>query len=240
MKTISPKILKKVYHKLWQKINNYNVWLVNAEYIRKNLDEDFVEFDQPQRKKYIPKNEFWIDKETYPSERHFFIYRLLIEERLMSKGMPYEKSSVIAERAEVRERLKSSFLKKLKTLSKNHKEIVINKIHKRKLKIKSKNISVWLVNGKIIRSIFYSDYAEGGHDKVYHFIPKNEVWLEDTLPKSELGFILLHELHERHLMSLGLSYKKAHHSATILEDFARRHPRETEKLTEIEIKQNLK
>ena len=90
----------------------------------------------------------------------------------------------------------------------------------------------------MVRSLFLPDYAEGGHDKVYKFIPKNEIWIEIKLSKRERKFIILHELHERYLMAHGEIYSKAHRSATIIEDYARHHPKELENDIQIELFKN--
>jgi hypothetical protein len=40
------------------------VWLVDGEFIRKNISEDFVNYDQHYHLNVIPEDEFWIDKES--------------------------------------------------------------------------------------------------------------------------------------------------------------------------------
>ena len=79
---------------------------------------------------------------------------------------------------------------------------------------------------KFGQKFFLLDYCEGGHDKVYPFIPKNEVWIEKAISHQERKFIILHELHERYLMSQGKSYKNAHIGATEVEDHYRENPKE--------------
>jgi hypothetical protein len=118
------------------------------------------------------------------------------------------------------------------------------------LKHYSGKIDVWLVNGESVRDKYYIDFTEGGHDLVYHFIPRREVWIDDDLSPKERKFVLLHELHERNLMSKALKkekhrvygkelsniYAKAHHSSSEIEYFCRHHPKMLEKkiLAEIE------
>ena len=87
-------------------------------------------------------------------------------------------------------------------------------------------ISVWIVNGRLVRSVFYIDFTAGGHDYVYEFVPHNEVWIEDDVEEKERGFVLVHELHERNLMAKGWTYNKAHADASRLEYRCRRHPDE--------------
>ena len=40
------------------------VWVVDGEYIRTYVDEEFTNFGQHYRFPYIPENEFWLDREN--------------------------------------------------------------------------------------------------------------------------------------------------------------------------------
>jgi hypothetical protein len=83
-------------------------------------------------------------------------------------------------------------------------------VKKKFLKSYSKNgVEVWIVNGELVRFFFFIDFTEGGHGFVYPFVPKNEVWLDDDLNPRERKFVLLHELHERNLMSKWMNGKKS-------------------------------
>ena len=55
------------------------------------------------------------------------------------------------------------------------------RVHERLWKKLESGVSVWIVKGRLVRSAFDADFTEGGHDRVYHFVPKNEVWLDDDL-----------------------------------------------------------
>lgn len=235
MKSIS----KRVYYKKIAKLNKHSVWLVNGELIRRDIEEDFVNFDQYFHLNFIPKDEFWIDKESPKHEWHYFIDHLRIENRLMSRGISYSKALKIADKLEERERKKSILVRRIR---KKHlqKQEIVNKIHKRLLAKYSKKVKIWLVNGELVRDIFLLEYAEGGHDKVYHFIPKDEIWIESNLSEKERKFIILHELHERYLMSKGWKYKKAHRSATKAEDHCRHKPKDIKKYIEKEVSKNMK
>ena len=90
----------------------------------------------------------------------------------------------------------------------------------------SGKVKVWLVDGNLVRSFLLLDYCEGGHDLAYPFIPKNEIWIEEAISPEERKFIILHELHERYLMSQVKSYKNAHIGATEVEDHYRENPKE--------------
>lgn len=203
-------------------ISEIEVWLVDGEYVRKNICEDFVNYDHHYHLDFIPKNEFWIAKEATSDETNYYIYRMFVEHRLMERGISYEKANKSAAVIEGIERGKSEIMKRFGRKS-EHKKEMIKAAHKTLLDVRG-GIKVWLVNGETVRDLFYIDFAGGGHDKVYHFIPDNEVWLDDDIAEKERKFILIHELHERELMAKGMDYPHAHMKATEVEDFFRHHP----------------
>ncbi len=217
--------MKKPYIKKLDQIGRISIWIVDGQYIRKSMDEEFTNFGQHFRFRFIPRNEFWIDSEHGPGEQQFFIDHLLVEHRLMAAGMPYDKALVKADAFERNERRRTQQVKDILSLDLEH---VIENIHKILLKKYSGTVKVWVVKGELVRSVFFIDFTEGGHDKVYRFIPRNEVWLDDDLGAGERKFVLLHELHERHLMSLGWPYPKAHRSASKIEYHCRAHPKDLE------------
>ncbi len=223
--------MKKPYVKKYCTISKFVVWIVDGKYIRSNLDEEFTNFGQHYRFKFIPKNEFWIDKERgVGDEEKYYTDHLLVENRLMAKGWSYDRAIERADLIERGERKKSDIIKNVK------KQNLIIKVHRKLLKFYSKKISVWVVNGKLVRDLFYIDFTEGGHDKVYPFIPPNELWIDDDLSLRERKFILLHELHERKLMAKGWSYDRAHHDSSIIEYFCRHHPEQLDNKLKTEIK----
>jgi hypothetical protein len=84
--------------------------------------------------------------------------------------------------------------------------------------------AVWIVNGRLVRSVFDIEFTEGGHEYVYEFVPHGQVWIDDDVTDQEVGYVILHELHERNLMAKGMTYDAAHDSASKLELHCRRHP----------------
>ncbi len=225
------------YLKKEGEVLGFKIFIVNGTNVRKNLDEEFTNFGQHYRFNFIPENEFWIDDENSSGEKRFFVEHLLVENRLMKRGFSYDRAIEIADRKEKSERIKSSKYKKIKKI-KNHEKLV-ERIHKQKLKKYSNDkISVWIVNGELVRDLFYIDFTEGGHDKVYHFVPKNEVWIDDDLSNRDLKFVLLHELHERNLMSKGYNYDSAHKSSSKIEHTARKYPKKTLGLINLELRKS--
>jgi len=114
-------------------------------------------------------------------------------------------------------------------------------------------LTIWIVDGEMVRTLRFIDFTEGGHDAVYPFMPKNEVWIDDDIKESERKFVLLHELRERNLMCQGWEYdpydgrvmtrhthaqpihRSAHYSASQVEYFCRVHPDHLEKKLQHEL-----
>jgi len=218
-------VLKKVYLKKFSKVSGFKVWIVNGKYIRDNIDREFTNYGQYYQFRFIPVDEFWIDKESNPGEERYFIDSMLVMNRLISRGMDSKAASKIANKIERRERSKSKLMKKEMEIKKN-KGNILKSIYKNLIKEYSKGkIKGWVVNGELVRDLFFLDFTEGGHDKVYSFIPNNQVWIDDDLNPSEIKFVLLHEIHERNLMSKGMNYDKAHKSSSKIEYYCRKHPK---------------
>ena len=203
---------------------NLQVWIVDGSYIRSHIDEEFTNFGQHYSFTYIPENELWIEQETRTDERRFFIDHLLVEHRLMSQGVSYNKALEEADRIERRERRHAGDVRRL---THQGKQLPDGKeVHQRLWKRLEKGVSVWIVDGRLVRSVFDIDFTEGGHDYVYEFVPENEVWIDDAIEEKERGYVLLHELHERNRMASGWSYNKAHAESSRAEYRCRHHPDE--------------
>jgi hypothetical protein len=200
------------------------IWAVDGAYIRGHIDEEFTNFGQHYRYNYIPENEFWIDLGTKSNEWRFFIEHLLVEHLLMEKGMSYEEALVQADKAERKERRRA---RDLSRLTHHGQKLPEGKdVHIRLWKKLKSGLSVWIVNGRLVRSIFDIDFTAGGHDYVYEFVPEYEVWIDDDVEEAERGYVLVHELHERNRMAAGWDYDKAHVESSRLEYHLRHHPDE--------------
>ena len=203
---------------------DFQVWIVDGAYIRGHTDGEFTTFGQHYRHSYIPDNEFWIDREVEHDERSFLIDHLLVENELMAKGIPYQDALVRADRAERRERRRAGDPGNVTPLGQPL--LKPARVQERLWKKLANGISVWIVNGQLVRSACDSDFTGGGHDYVYAFIPGATVWIDDAIQEMERGFILLHELHERNQMEKGMPYPQAHAEASRMEFRCRHHPGE--------------
>jgi hypothetical protein len=228
--------IKGAYIKKFANVFGFKVWIVSGKYIRDNLDEEFTNFGQHYGFKFIPKNEFWIDKERAPGEEKYFIETMLVMNRLIGKGMKDEEAAKIADRIERRERSKSKLMRKEMKIKKTNGDVVKTVYRTLIKKYSTDKLKIWLVKGEIVRDLFFLDFTEGGHDKVYSFIPKNEVWIDDDLGLEERRFVILHEVHERNLMALGKKYDDAHRSSSEIEYYCRKHTKMTEKYIRRELK----
>lgn len=216
--TVKPPYLKKVGHR-----GGIDIWIVDGTYVRTHIAEEFTNFGQHYSFPSIPRDEFWLDREAEPDEQGFFIDHLLVEYRLMEKGVPYDSALEAADRLEMAERKKAGDMNRLAFDGSLPDPA---KVHVRLWKKLESGIRVWIVDGRLVRSVFDVDFTEGGHDHVYEFIPQNEVWIDNDLEEPERPYVLLHELHERRLMAKGWTYDTAHEDASKLEYYYRHHPNE--------------
>ncbi|HEX8946979.1 MAG TPA: hypothetical protein VF829_02085 [Candidatus Paceibacterota bacterium] len=226
-----------IYLKKLGEQDGYTTWLVNGAEVRKLIDENFVEYDHHGHFRFIPEKEFWIDNEMPEKEYPLYITRLLREVRHVADGMSAVEAAKQADTFEAEARQHSQRIKQM--LAKQNQVVLRDRIRKKKWEEVSGAVTVWLVDGNIIRDSYMLGFAEGGHGVVYSWIPENEVWIEESLKPEEREFIVLHELHERYLMlSKKMSYEDAHHGATIVEDHYREHREGLAKRIREEIEKN--
>jgi hypothetical protein len=236
---LPPSLSGKPYLKKIEQIESIAVWVVNGQYVRQNLDEEFTNFGQHYRFHFIPANEFWLDQEGAPGEERFFINHLMLEYRLMREGMDYDEAIEKADIAEKAERAKTKSAEEGTVLIRSGRNAqLISKVHKKLLQQYGAAAKVWIVDGELVRDLFFIDFTEGGHDRVYQFIPEGEIWIDDDVMPEERIFILLHEMHERYLMAQGWKYGKAHKDSSRIEFQCRRHPAELDAALREEIRKN--
>jgi hypothetical protein len=145
----------------------------------------------------------------------------------MDGGADYDTAIEKADLREQRERKKSALMEKVRKELDRPKKLnntIPKELHRHKL-ADTTNLQIWVVNGELVRDIYFIDFTEGGHHFVYDFVPYTEVWLDDDLVTAEREFVLLHELHERYLMFKGMDYLHAHSSSSYVEYQCRRNPK---------------
>ena len=55
-------------------------------------------------------------------------------------------------------------------------------------------VSVRLVDGNLARSYYKTDYTQGGHNYVYPWVPKMQIWVEDGTDHREMPFVVRRRL----------------------------------------------
>lgn len=230
-------MLAKPYIKLFDTVDEFSVYEVDGHYIRDNINREFTNFGQHYRFPFIPKHEFWLDKEYAPGEECYFIDHLLLEWHLMDSGVDYDIALGRADTLEKKERLKRELLSTVREKITNLFGMVPREVYVGKLG-SFNEVEVCIVNGEVVRNLYFIDFTEGGHHFVYDFVPWNEVWIDNDLSPSEMEYVLLHELHERYLMSQGYDYAHAHRSSSIIEYKCRRDPKKLEECMNEEILKN--
>ncbi len=171
--------------------------IVDGWKIRNTIDTDFSSWGDVTSYPYIPKGEMWVDKFLKP-EVALFEELARLERRM--KGKPF---------AQIRKQAAKELTNRKFKL-----DITARK--------KRGNIEILLVDGFSVRSSMDPYFVLGGHDLVYSYIPKNQVWIDTRQDPREIEYTLVHETLERKLMSGGMEYDSAHDFALAAERKARR------------------
>ncbi len=174
--------------------------IVDGYKIRNTIDLDFSCVEDNVTCPYIPKNEIWFDKLFIKEKKE--LMDTFIKKRALMKKYDYEKAKEI--------------------LRSGMDRIDQKKVHL-KLLDKKGALKIFLVSGKLVRRYFDFNFVFGGHDLIYNYVPKNEIWLDDAILTKERKYVLIHELYERNLMKKGMHYNDAHDYACAREREERRH-----------------
>lgn len=218
----APSITKPPYVSLFREIGPIQVWIVDGSYVRAKIDPNFTDFAEHQHSPYVPADQFWIDKDTDPSDRGYFLDNVLVQHRLMSQGVSYEKALAAGDKVEHAERQRAN----PQAVYEGHNKGTAGPVLLALWGETDNLLMVYVVDGAMVRLRFDENYVEGGHDLVYPYIPKDEVWIEQAIydDPDERLFDLLHELYERRMMQQGMPYVKAHDAALKIEHETRNHP----------------
>ncbi len=184
--------------------------IVDGFAIRNTLD---LEFDILMRRHtripyylrtwYIPEGELWVDA-PYEDELPFLLkvheYFFGNEDELVSRS--YQES---------RAQAKEVFCEKGP----------VPKLESRR-ETDDKGLSIVYVDGALVRRFLDPEFFVGGHEFVYDYVPKGEIWIDIKVLKEEQSFVLLHERIEHEHMQAGENYDIAHDIAIAYEKQARR------------------
>ncbi|MBI4457915.1 hypothetical protein HY633_03055 [Candidatus Uhrbacteria bacterium] len=170
---------------------------VDAENIRNTIETDFSGWGTAADFTFIPKGELWVDRQLKAETKLFSALARL--ERSLPKS-PFRKIRQIA----------------MRTLTDHSGDICVVET------VRASGMTVRLIAGASVRASLDPYFLLGGHDLVYSYIPRNEIWVEARLNADERRSTLLHEIEERRLMKKGMSYADAHDYALAAERADRR------------------
>jgi hypothetical protein len=203
--------LNKLFYK---SVNEYTLYTVNAESIRNSnlLYEDFTNFATwLDFESLVPHDEIWFDEANEEDENKFFIENALKQLYLVSIG--YTKKEAYDRAVQFEKSLREKFdnvrFNPEKVNKKTKREIYKEKIGE------LNGITIFVVDGHLVRDIYDTDFVEGGHGYVYSWIPNDEIWIDNDLKQDEIKFVLIHEYIELiYMRDYGIEYNKAHELAS--------------------------
>ena len=182
-----------------------------------------------KRYPFNPKGEIWIDNAISCEEYYLTLAHELNERHLMAKfGWTYltaHDSSLSLEQTirhsneEICRAHEASLNKVPVTDYDNIKEIKgipdstqLQGIYRVPVDTRD-GISVWIVDGYLIRKNIYPDFGFSGNDLSYHFIPPKEIWIDGQVSCEETEYSIATELIERKGLETGKSYDDAYSDA---------------------------
>lgn len=172
--------------------------IVDGFKVRNTIDIEFSMVGDHEAYPFIPKGQIWLEH-YYKAERDSIV-KYFLKRKVLSKKIGYEKAKA---------KLRPT---KILNLDETCKQLILKK----------GTLKIFLVDGEFIRQQIDPSFCFGGHYKIYKYIPKNELWLDDCVEAKEIPYILVHELKELDLMKLGMSYNNAHDYANATEKETRR------------------
>jgi hypothetical protein len=219
-----------IYRYYWGTKDGYRVWIVDGYTVRENIYNAFLYGGNEQRYPWVPAGEIWIDHAVSCEEFELTLAHELNERHLMAKyGWTYYRAHDSSLRLEVAMR------RKYKVICQGHEaalppmpardyegireikdipdSVKLQDIYRVPLG-KRDDISVWIVDGYQVRATIFPDFGFSGNDRVYRFIPANEIWIDGQISPEETEYSIAAEILIRNLMSGGATYGAAYDSAT--------------------------
>ena len=225
----SNKKIGDVYRYYLGKKANYDIWIVDGCQVRLKVFSSFLYGGNEQRYPFNPKGEIWIDNAISCEEFELTLAHELNERHLMAKfGWQYltaHDSSLSLEQKirhdnEMICRAHETSLKKvavtdygnIKEIKNIPDSIQLQNIYRIPLGTRE-DVTIWIVDGYMVRKNIYPDFGFSGNDISYHFIPAKEIWIDGQVSCEETEYSILTEMNERKYMAGGKSYDDAYSDA---------------------------
>jgi len=201
---------KQIRKKLIGRFGDIYIYRVNGEQVRSisNGLEEFNESGSHAIIDAIPENEGWIENTVSKEELPFVVFGLV--SGILSGD--YD-AGELAEKAERFKAMPSQ---------RDASDIPDSTTYVRKLG-DIFGVKFYLVDANVVRNQYKVDFALGGNNGPYDWVPRDEIWLDASICPKELPYIALHEFYERHrMLQNGLGYNDAHAAASAVEWKARK------------------
>ena len=200
-----------VYRYYIGKVQNYDIWIVDGNQVRLKIFSSFLYGGNEQRYPFNPKGEIWIDNAISCEEYYLTLAHELNERHLMAKfrwryitahdsSLSLEQTIMVTDYDNIKE---------IKSLPDS---IQVQNIYRVPLGTRE-GITIWIVDGYLVRKNIYPDFGFSGNDLSYHFIPPKEIWIDGQVTCDETEYSIATELKERKLMAGGKSYDDAYSDA---------------------------
>ena len=225
----SNKKVKGIYRYFCGEKENYKIWIIDGNRVRQKIYKEFLYGGNEQRYIFNPKGEIWIDNAISCEEFDLTVAHELNERHLMAKfGWTYEAAhdsslsleQVIRHKNQEICTAHEASLKKVSVLDAYNKKEIRNLPDSIKLQNiyrvpegTREGISIWVVDGYLVRKNFYPDFGFSGNDLAYHFIPAKEIWIDGQVSCEETEYSIALEMKERQLMTEGKTYSDAYENA---------------------------
>ena len=221
--------IKDIYRYHWGNRNGFAIWIVDGYKVRHKIYNSFLYGGNDQRYPFNPKGEIWIDNALSCEEFEMTLIHELNERHLMAKfGWTYLKAHDSSLQLEVKTRRlyeaicrahEDSLRKVAVTDHDNIKEIRdipdsvrLQNIYR--LPVGKRNgISIWIVDGYLVRKNIFPDFGFSGNDLSCHFIPANEIWIDGQISCEETEYSIGIEMMERQAMAKGKAYSDSYEDA---------------------------
>ncbi|MBZ0184692.1 MAG: hypothetical protein K8F91_00470 [Candidatus Obscuribacterales bacterium] len=189
------------------------IWIVDGFKVVRHLYPPFVMGGNDQRYRFNPDNDVWIDNRIGCEEIEYTIAHELIERKFMrERGMTYDRAHSFGLLLEKNMRDAD----RLRAIRHGKKADPLVAPVYRSLFNRLDGISVWIVDGPVVRREIDGDFCFGGNDLSCQYIPAGEIWLDSSMSSEHTFYALKHQVEERKRLSAGMSWNDAYESALAL------------------------
>lgn len=195
--------LSGIYRLFLGKREKQNVWIVDGEKVCLQLFPDFIMGGNDQRYRFNPPGDMWIDNRLGIEELQYTIGHELIERKLMlERGWSYDRAHK-----------EGGLLLETRMRDRDERHAARKGAPYRAYYGRRNGMSVWIVDGPLVRSTLNPDFCFGTHDQKADFVPEGEIWLDSAMSVEEAIYSLKHQVVEREMLAQGRRWAVAYDTA---------------------------